>query len=877
MRFFDKFRLRLRSLFRRSRIEQELSDELRFHLEKLIEDKVANGMKLEKARYLALRELGGVEQIKEECRDTRRVRYIENFFQDIRYGLRMLRRSPGFASVAVLALALGIGANAAMFSVINAVLLRPLPFQDPGRLVAIEGIPAVRFNGPHTHVLGWEDWVGKTQTLEGIVVYERGGVNVFSRDQSAHLPAAAVSQGFFGLLGVRPVRGRTFLSHENISPQAEAVVSYELWQGPLGADPNLVGKNLTLSGKPFTVVGVMPPGFEFPGETQVWIPSALNMEENLFAQGGIVNFQIARLKSGATLEQARAELAVFLRQFDQGHAASFNPKLGVIPLRLQLVKDSRPALLVLMGAVGLVLLIACADVANLLMARNATRVRELAVRAAIGAGRARLLRQLLTESVLLSLAGGLAGLLLGAAGVRLAQALIPSKEILASGIRLDTWVMGFTLAVAVLTGILAGLLPALGSSRGALSEALKEGASGSPAGFGFARQHRLRTLLGVGEVAVALILLIGATLLMRSLARLSTVNPGFRTDHLLTSRLFLTGPDYATNVHRLGFYERVLGRVRALPGVRVAGWTNSLPLGEGVSVMFSVGVEGSANPKPQTSDKWALYLTVSPDYFRAMGIPLLEGRAFNEQDRDGAPRVVMVSQKMALLCWPDRDPIGKRLTMFDPPKWMTVVGVVGDVQWGLAEPPEPAMYLPLLQEPPHSAILVLHTSGSLSAMEVASAVRGIDRGEPVASTRTGEELLARATASPRFRAGVLGVFAGLAVVLALVGVYGILAYSVSQRTHEIAIRMALGAGRGSVLGLMMSQGLLLTVLGVAAGSAGALALNRLLAGFLYGVRPTDFPTFLGASLALAGAALIAVWIPARRAMKVDPIVALRCE
>jgi putative ABC transport system permease protein len=878
MRWLYKIPLRFRSLFKRSRVEKELTDELRFHLEKLMEENVAKGMTPEEARYAALRELGGVDQIKEECRDMRRVNCIESFFQDARYGLRQLRRAPGFAAMVVSALALGIGANAAMFSVVNAVLLRPLPFRDPDRLVVIEGIPAVEFDGLHTQVIGWHDWVGKSRTLADVSVYERGGVNLFGGDQPVHLPAAAVSDGFFWLLGVGAIKGRTFMPEKNQPARPEAVISYDLWQGHLGADPNIVGRNLELSGKPFTVIGVMPPGFEFPGETQVWVPAALNTEESLFAEGGIMNFQIARLNPGVTLSQVRAELGVSLKQLEKENSAPFNPKLNVTPLHLQLVKDSRPALLVLMGAVALVLLIACADVTNLLLARNAARSRELAVRSAIGAGQARLIRQLLTESVLLSLTGGALGLLVGAGTVRLERGLLPLSETLLGGIRLDAGVLGFTFAVAVLTGVLAGLLPALGSSRVVLSEALKAGAGDSSAGFGFRQQHGLRVVLGIGEVGLALVLLIGATLLIRSLACLSTVNPGFRTDHLLTARLFLAGPGYAADASRGAFFERVLDRAHRLPGVRDAAWTNSLPLGEGVSVMFSVGIEGSATPKPQTSNKWALYLPISPDYFRTMGIPLVAGRVFEGRDRDGAPSVAIVSQAMARLCWPAQDPIGKRLTTIDPPKWTTVVGVVGDVRhWGLSDAPEPSMYLPLLQAPPRSAFLVIRTSGPVSATDVAGAVRAIDRGEPVASTLTGDELLARATASPRFRASVLGLFAGLALALALVGVYGIMAYSVSQRKHEIGIRMALGAKRGDVLQMVLTKGLLITGLGVAVGVGGALVLTRFLSSMLYCVKPTDPLTLVGVSLILIAVALLASYIPARRATKVDPMVALKYE
>jgi putative ABC transport system permease protein len=868
----------LLSFFRKCKLEGELDEELQFHLEMRTRENITAGMTPEEARYAALRALGNVSSLKERTRDTWGFGWLETLLQDLRYGLRMLRKNPGFTVVVLAALALGIGANAAMFSVVNAVLLRPLPFRDPDRLVAIYGIEAAEFAGGRTRFAGWHDWVGKSRTLENLSIYERGGVNVLSGDQPQHLPAAAASEGFFRLLGIGPVRGRTFLTGTSVPARAEAVISYDLWQGYLGGDSKIIGKELELSGKPFTVIGVMPPGFEFPGDSQVWIPAALNQEENLFGEGVMLYSQIARLKSGATLAQARAELEVFLRQMNQGEDTSSTPQVSVTPLHLWLVGDIRPALLVLMGAVALVLLIACADVANLLMARNATRSREIAVRAAIGAARGRLVRQLLTESVLLSLTGGVAGLLLGTAGARLARALIPASQTPVSEIRLDGWVLGFTFAAAMLTGILAGVLPALGSSRVVLSEALKEAAGGSPTCFGMNHQGRLRTLLGAGEVTLALILLIGATLLIRTLASLGRVNPGFRTDHLLTARLFLAGPGYTPEERRASFFERLLDRARALPGVRETAWTNLLPLGEGVWASYSVGIEGSATPNPYTSDKFALNLKVSPDYFRAMGIPVISGRAFDARDRAGAPRVVIVNRTMARRYWPDGNPIGKRITKVDPPQWMTVVGVVGDVRdWGPSEEPAPAMFIPALQEPPKSAYLVLRTSGTVSAASLAEAVHAVDRAEPVASVLSGEDLMARANASPRFRALVLSVFAGLALLLAIVGVYGIISYSVSQRTHEIGIRMALGARREDALKLVVGQGLALAALGVALGLAGAFALTRFLADMLYGVRPTDLLTFFIVSLVLTAVALLASYVPARRATKVDPMIALRYE
>jgi putative ABC transport system permease protein len=803
---------------------------------------------------------------------------------DFGYAQRTLRRSPGFALLAVSALALGIGANAAVFSVVNAVLLRPLPFRDPGRLVTIEGIPAVKFTGARDRVLGWEDWVSKTRTLEDISVYEQGGVNL-AGDPPEYLPAAAVSGSFFRLLGVGPVRGRTLLPGDDSPGPAVAVISYDLWQGHFAADPAIVGKKVELAGQPFTVMGVMPPGFEFPGDTQLWIPQALNQQQNLFGEAAIMYRQVARLRPGVKVAQARAELEVFLGELNREHAgySSLGPKLSVTPLRLALVKDTRLALLLLMGAVGLVLLIACADVANLVLVRNAGRAREMAVRAALGAGRSRLVSQLLAESVLLSLAGGAAGLGIGAAGARLAEGLMPTRLILAGksmtgAIQLDARVLGFTFAVALLTGIFAGLFPAIGSSKVNLSETLKAGGASSWGTLGAIRQHRVRALLAVSEIALALILLVGASLLIRSLAALSQVNPGFRYGRLLTARLFLSAPGYRTGKARARFYERVAEQARALPGVSDAAFINSLPLGEGVSAMFSLGLEGTATPKPETSNLWAIYLTVSPDYFRAMGIPLVEGRAFDKRDREGAPGVVIVSQTMARRFWPNQDPLGKRVTMMDPPKWLTVVGVVGDVRhWGLTDEMAPAMYPPILQQAPASAFLVLRLSGPVTATDVARAVRAVDTAEPVTSVHTGEELMARQTSAPRFRAVLLGIFSALALVLAVLGVYGIMSYSVSQRTQEIGVRMALGAQPEAILRLVLRQAAVLTLAGVAAGIVGSLMLGRLLASMVYSVRPGDPWTLAACSVILAGIALAASYLPARRASRVDPMVALRQE
>ncbi|HTV56798.1 MAG TPA: ABC transporter permease, partial [Terriglobia bacterium] len=631
---------RLMFLLRRGQFQRELKEELDEHVRMKQKDLTDEGMPSDEARNAARREFGNALLLRERSRDAWGFPWLETLFQDLRHGLRQLRRNPGFTVVAVITLALGIGANTAMFSVVNAVLLRPLPFHDPSRLVAIHGIAAVRiarFNGSPDFIAGWKGWVSKTRTLTGVSTYDTGGVNLAGGEQPEHLPAAAVSTNFFSLLGLGAARGRTFLPQEAGPGHAVAIISYDLWHGRFAADRGIVGKLIELAGRPFTVVGVMPPGFEFPGDTQIWVPGQGLVPLTLFGQQAVVLRAVARLRDGVTPSQARSELDVFLRHMNQAKQGPLNSKVAVTPLRLELVRNVRPALLVLMGAVALVMLIACADVANLLMARNAGRAHELAVRAAIGAGRRRLLRQLLTESLLLSLSGGAAGLALAAGGVRVARAVIPSSLMSAQGVRLDGWVLLFTLAVAVATGIVSGLLPAFGSSKVVLTETLKEAAGTSGPDLGLGRGHRLRLGLGTLEVALALILLIGASLLIESLFTLSEVNPGFRTHHLLTARFFLTGPAYrpGSGSPRIAFYEQVLSRMRAQHSVRSAAFVSPLPLGGGVLVMYSIGVEGTSHANPGTSDKWAIYCRASSDYFRAMGIPLLEGREFNELDRSG--------------------------------------------------------------------------------------------------------------------------------------------------------------------------------------------------------------------------------------------------
>jgi putative ABC transport system permease protein len=801
---------------------------------------------------------------------------MQSLLQDLRYGLRTLARAPGFTAVAVLTLALGIGANTAMFSVVDAVLLHPLPFRDSRRLVQTDASPRQMTTYPQGH-WEWANWAGGTKTLSDISVYEAGELNLAGEGEPDRVPAAEVSEHFFSALGVHPIRGRTFLpAEETLDHPSVAIVSYELWRSHFGLDPTLLGRSIRLNGKPFTVVGIMPEGCEFPGEARVWVPLPSSFDGEMF--GGNVAWwqQLARLRPGATLDQARAELRTIAPR------PPGEPPVQVTPLEETIVGSLRPAMLLLFGAVGFVLLIACANVANLSLARSATRLREVAVRAALGASRARLVRQLLTETVLLSLLGGLLGLLVATWSLALVKTRIPVLAFFVNRVgiegRIDVWVPAFTFAVAVLTGIIAGLAPALQSSKLELTEALKESGASARTGFSLRSRYRLRGFLGVFETATALVLLIGAGLLIRSFGKLLDVNPGFRTQDLLAARVTLLEPTYSAPERLTAFFQEVLARVKALPGVRDAAFINAPPLTPSLLAVLPLEVEGGSKPQAEEG-LGAFYLVVSPGYFKTVGIPLPVGRDFTERDTQGSTPVAIISQSFARTGWPGQNPLGKRFKFTASQQWIEVVGVAGDVRPQLTAPPESVTYFPIAQRPPDAAYLVAHSTQNPTVMSPAlrGVVRAVDKNEPISSISTMEQFISQSVAQPRFRTLLLGIFAGLAFLLAVVGIYGIVSYSVSQRTHEIGIRMALGAERRNVLGLVVGQGMAVTLIGIGVGLVAAFGLTRLLASFLYGVRPTDPVTFVAVSAVFIAVALLASYIPARRATKVDPIVALRYE
>ena len=801
------------------------------------------------------------------------------FPQDLRYGFRMLANSPGFTAVAALTLALGIGANSAIFTLVNAYLLRPLPVAEPGRLVLISEIQAAKGFVGSVSFPTYLDWREQNQVFEELAAVRGEDFNLTGTDEPERLYGARVSAGFFRTLGVRPILGRGILSEEDQPGGARVVVlSRGFWQRRFGAQPDILGQALTLDGERFTVVGVAPSDFRISRTApyELWVPLAL--EPNRAGRGTHFLLVMARLKPGISIARAQADLTAISSRLARQYPENIGWGAMVENLHARLMREARPALLVLLAAVGLVLLIACANLANLLVARGAARQKEIAIRTALGAGRLRVVRQMLTESLLLALLGGGLGLLLALWGVNLLNAIIPAGIQPLQAARADATVLGFTLLVSLATGVLFGLAPALNVSKPDLAQTLKEGGRSSSAA---GRHGRLRDSLVVSEVALAMVLLAGAGLLIKSFMRLQQVDPGFRSESALTMELSLPQARYLKPQQRAAFYEQLLERIAGLPGVRAAGACTQLPLSGGETI-WGLTIEGRPEPGPGEVLQ-AGHRSVSPDYFRAMSIPLRRGRYFTAQDREGAPGVVIINETMANRFWPNQDPIGKRIRLGagrSGAPWIPIAGVVADVKYsGLDRQPGPEMFLPHLQNPsPRMAIVVRAATEPASlATALRSAVTALDRDQPVANIRTLEKIVSDSVAPRRLTMLLLGIFAALALVLAGVGLYGVISYSVTQRTHELGVRMALGAQPSEVLRLVIGHGMILTMIGVAIGLAGAFALTRFLSSLLFGVTARDPATFLAVALALASVALAACYIPARRATRVDPMVALRYE
>ncbi len=804
---------------------------------------------------------------------------MQTLWQDLRYGARMLVKQLGFTLIAVITLALGIGANTAIFSVVNTVLLRPLPFKEPDRLVTIRETKLPQFPEFSVSPGNFLDWKQQNTVFERLVAYTGTPFNLVGAGDPEQLRGMKVTDGFFAMLGAQPLLGRDFLPEEDQPGRNNVVIlSHGLWQRRFAGEAKILNQTLTLSGQKLTVIGVMPATFRFGvSDLSLWTPMAFTAQD---AQnhGGHFLSVLGQLKPGVTLEQARTEMIVIAGRLAvqyPGPNTGWNVKL--MPLLEFTVRSIKPALLILLGAVAFVLLIACANVANLLLARAAGRQKEIAIRTALGAGRGRIIRQLLTESVLLSAVGGAVGLLLAKWGMDLLLKLAPQDLPRMSGVSLDGRALAFTAAITLLTGVIFGLVPALQSSKPNLNETMKDAGRGSTEG---GRRQLVRNTLVVLEVASALVLLVGAGLLIKSFWQLQKVDPGFNPDNGLTVSLTLPRTKYPEETQQVAFFEQLLEKVSALPGVQAAGAGNSLPLGN--DIVQSFAVQGRPPLPPGAIQTTNLY-PVSADYFKAMGIPLLRGRLFTERDTKDAPRVAVINETMAKKMFPDEDPIGKRLT-FDTgasnPDWDEIVGIVGDVmQYGLDQATPMQTYEPHTQQPQSSMTLVVRTAGDPTEQTAAirNAVLQLDKEQPIFNIRTLDQRLSTSIAQQQFSMLLLGVFAAVALVLAAVGIYGVLSYAVTQRTHEIGIRMALGAGQRDVLKLVVRHGMLLTLLGVVAGLAAAFALTRLMTTLLFGVSATDPLTFSLIALLLIMVALLACWIPARRATKVDPMIALRCE
>jgi predicted permease len=871
MRWYQRF-------FRRGLTEKKLDSELRFHLEQQTADFIAAGTTPEEARRRALLEFGGLDQMKEACRDVGGARFVETAIQDVRFGLRQLRRNPGFTVVAVLTLALGIGANTAIFGVVDAVLLRPLPYKDPSRLVwATERFA---FNHGSAGVISpdFAAWQERNQVFEQIGASSGGaGANLTGVGQAARVSIGNVTVGFFPMLGVRPILGRLFVPEEEKAGQEHvALLSEALWRNQFGSDSRVLGETSQLDGQAYTVLGVMPASLRPTAD--LWTPFAMN--ESRFSPRSpnwAILTVVARLKPGVAIPQAQSNLEVITRQMDKEYppqAARFRAQesVEVIPLHQFLVHNVRSLLLILQGATGLVLLIACVNVANLLLSRGVVRSREMAVRVSLGARRARLIRQSLTEALLLTIGGAGLGGFVGFWATSILKQLVPPT--LSVDIHLDLQILAFSTVTAALAVLVFGLGPAVIASRTDVSEALKEAGLRIRAGR---RSHRLRSLLTTAEIALSLVLLVGAGLLARSLLRLSDAPPGFDPHGLLISTvqrpLTISNPaDYSA------FFQTALERIQNLPAVEDGALISQYPLGPPHNGSLRLNIQGAEQVTPPQGFR---VTDISPDYFRTMRIQLLKGRVFSDADTAEAQPVVIVNDVLARMLFSDRNPVGQHVSFIPTPTtWMDVVGVVSAVRTdSLEEEPGPEMFLPYLQQPSFSMTVVLRTETDPHTLAgaVRNVIQQMDKNQPVMDVATMDDIIATSIAPRRFNAMLLSSFALLALTLAAVGIYGVVAYSCSQRTHEFGIRMALGAERHQVLRMVLAASARTALVGAAVGLVAAIALTRLMSTMLYGIGARDPLTLAAVTLLLFFVALVGAYIPARRATRVDPLAALRCE
>ncbi len=889
-----RFLAKLASLFRNRTAERELTREIDAHLGILQDEFEVRGMSPEEAKLAARRAYGSVEYAKDLHREARSFPWLENLIKDIRYGARNLLRTPGFTAVAVIALTLGIGANTAIFSVVNTVLLRPLPYRDAERLVTVLHYG----NGP-VATANYMDWRDQNHSFEAMGGADFWSPNLTSPDpsdtrQAEHLLGLKVTQNMLPLLGVAPLMGRVFVEGEDKEgADHEVILSYPLWQRRFHGDPNVLGTQMKLDGEGYTVVGVMPATFKFAPfwavHAELWVPDTFGA--TIYQRAGNHLRVFARLKQGVTLAQARADMAAVTGRLEKQYPAT-NRNVVVRPLKENVVGNIETPLMMMLGAVGFVLLIACANVAHMLLARTADRQKEIAVRVALGAGKARLVAQFLTENLLLAGSGALAGLLLALAGtkalVTLSPAYIPRVEMVA----IDGRVLLFLIGITALTALVFGLTPALHAAAANLSDSLKEGGRGDTNGKS---RDRLRSFLVASEFALAFVLLIGAGLMVRSFYALQSVDTGFNPHNVLSMVVSVAGTKEAQPGRRAIFYRELLEKLKQLPGVASVGAINHLPL-EGD--LWDRGFEIEGRPKPRPGEEPnAVYRIVMPGYFETMRLQLKRGRSITDHDDAQSPAVVVINQFAAERFWPGENPIGKRFVIGSQdssnPKWLTIVGVTANASLDdMVSSPYPEMYLAALQTPAflgegtdlatsHMSYitLVVHVAGNPAqfAPVVQQVLRGFDKDLPISQVLTMDEAVAHATAQPRFEMLLLGLFAIVALVLAAVGIYGVTNYSVSRRTREIGIRMSLGANQGDVLRMVILQGAFQALVGTVVGVAGAMLLSRLIAQLLFGVKATDPLTFVAVGVVLGLAALLATGVPAHKAMRVEPMSALRSE
>ena len=883
MNWLNELGRRLAMLVRRKQFDEDMDEEMRLHLELREKEHAADGFSTEEAHMTARKNFGNALALREASHEAWGWAWLEHLSQDLRFALRMLRKSPGFTAIAVLTLALGIGANTAIFSVVYAVLLRPLPYTRPQQLVMI--FDAQTHGNTGLSYVSFQEVRDQSRVFSGMAGIQADGLTLTGHGDPTQLSTVIATPELFSTLEEKPLFGRTFVPEDDKQGAAPVVIlSGNLWRSQFGSDPKIIGSSITLDKRAFTVVGVMPAGFRYPIMSEdggIWIPL---VQDPIFggwmaSRGGHWLRVVGRLKPRVSLAQAQAEMDTVAARLDKTAPANdAGWTIRLVPLQQTIVGDVRSALLILLGAVGLVLLIACANIANLLLSRATSRAKEIAVRAALGAGRSRLVRQLFTESIALGVLGAIAGIALAYWGVQALGSLLPSDLPLVNAIRVDGWVLAFALVLSVLASVLFGLVPAMLAADCNFQVRLKDATRGAGEG---GRGRRARNLLAASEIALAMALVIAAGLFVRSFAALTSVNPGFDPKNVIKTGVSLPQFQYSTQQQWTAFSNDLLARVQTSPGLQDSAMVLPLPLSDGYMNLY-FAIDGQPQPPrglPGTAD----YVSASPNYFHVMGIPLLRGRIFSAADSSSAPKVALISEELARLYFPNQDPIGKHLTFGFPPDSNVsreIVGIVGDVRdVSVGQRPGPMMYVPFAQEPFWGGNVVVKTSLGESAVVTAirQAVSSIDKDLPLTGAALVADSLNDSEAQPRFRTLLLGLFGVLALALAAAGIFGVISYSVSCRTREIGIRMALGASPRAIRVMVLQEGLRIAGGGLAAGLIAAFALTRFLKGQLYGIGTTDPYTFAGAAILLLVIALAACYIPARKAMSVDPMVALRYE